>query len=102
MLKLAKIGSYEELATKIRNHEKNVLQLTQDLRHFVHMNQDPRSSPNFVSKGRDDFELLYKLVELHFHHCVIVLLVLKAFKILTRKVSIVCVLSFIPLVNTCN
>ena len=85
MPKLSEIGSYEELTMKIRSHERNVLQLTQDLRNFVHMNQDPRQSPNFNSSKADKFDILLHVIDLYCHHCVIVLLVLKVLKILSRK-----------------
>lgn len=70
---------------KIQSHERNVLQLTQDLRSFVNMNQDPHQSPNFSSERHDNLAILLHVVDLYFHHAIIVLLVLKSIKILSRK-----------------
>jgi hypothetical protein len=85
MVALPGISCYKELVTRIKSHERNVLQLTQDLRNFIHNNQDPKHSANFASKEVDDFDALLRIIDIHFHHCVIILLVLKTLKILSRK-----------------
>lgn len=85
MVALPGIACYKELVTRMQGHELNVLQLTQDLRNFIHSNQDPKHSANFASKEVDNLDALLKIIDIHFHHCVIVLLVLKVLKILSRK-----------------
>ncbi len=81
--------NYHDLLSLLQTSSlHNPTHIQTSLQSFIHGNEDPRKSPNFRSKGRDNMSDILQIIIIHSKHPQIVLSALKVIKILSRKVKL--------------